>query len=332
MVKFSSLLSGLLFVGFCLLILPVAGGDRSSPEGLIAFWRDVFARPIEHDAQDNVSSTSALRVALGRALFRDTRLSGRENRSCASCHLKERGFTNGLARALGLDGRPLKRNTPTLYNLAWGKSFNWDGSAKSLEQQNLGPILKKNELGGAFPQIVSRLSSDAILKAQFASTFPGNPIVSKDNILASLSAFEKTLVAPVTRFDRWISGDDRALSISEKAGFKIFVGKGGCVACHAGWRFTDDGFHDTGLPVPSLDVNGDTAGKIGLLAFKTPTLRALRMSGPYMHDGSIETLMGVVEHYSEGVQERKGLAPLLKRKLGLTIEEKEQLVSFLKTL
>ena len=330
MIKFWWPLPGLLAVGFALAIFPAYGGDGSSADGLLAFWRDVFARPYSSDQKRNEHRAAGAlykrRVDLGRALFHDMRLSGRENRSCASCHLRERGFTDGLSRALGLDGNSLKRNTPSLYNLAWGKSFNWDGSAKSVEQQNLGPILRKNELGGRFPQIVSRLSSDARLSAQFAAAFPEIPIVSKDKILAALSAFEKSLVAPVTRFDRWISGDDMALASGEKAGFKIFVGKGGCVACHAGWRFTDDGFHDTGLPAPSIEVNRDSAGKKGVLAFKTPTLRAVRMSGPYMHDGSIDTLKGVVEHYSEGVLERKGLAALLKRKLKLTKQEKEQLV------
>ncbi len=324
----------LVLVLLCFSLLPSSAyaADGSSQKNLLEFWRQVFLRPSDGAIQDKVSTAKPDIVTLGERLFGDTRLSGNENRSCASCHDSSQGFSDGRKRALGLDGFDLARNTPTLYNVAWGKSFNWDGRAASLEEQMLGPLLSKKEMAGDFDEIVPRLKADANLSRQFARAFPENPIVSQENIIAALAAFERTIVSPETRFDRWIAGDERALTSSEAAGFKIFVGKGGCVACHSGWRFTDDGFHDIGLLLPVPEISAVEAGKKGVASFKTPTLRSVRMSGPYMHDGSLENLSSVVDHYSDGIEIRKGLDALLQRNLKLSAEEKANLVAFLETL
>ena len=296
-----------------------------------AFWRTVFARPGDDQTRVQIDATSE-QIDLGKALFQDRRLSGAQSRACDSCHNPQLGFTDGLVRARGLDGQMLPRNTPTLHNLAWGTSFNLDGSASSLEQQALGPIENPNELGGDFSVILERLRADEKLKTRFAKAFPARTRVSKEEILASLAAYVRSLVSVETKFDSWIGGNAQALSNEEQLGFRLFVGKGGCVGCHVGWRMTDNGFHDIGLPAPKITVTKANAGKRGELAFKTPTLRGVRLTAPYMHDGSQATLDDVVEHYADGVVERRGLSELLQKTIDLSDQERRALIAFLKTL
>jgi cytochrome c peroxidase len=150
--------------------------------------------------------------------------------------------------------------------------------------------------------------------------------------VAALATYERTLVSPVTRFDRWIEGDGKALSAEEIAGFKLFTGKAGCADCHTGWAFTDSAFYDIGLP-------GDDRGRGAVLrlpaaehAFKTPGLREVARSAPYMHDGSLATLDDVIAHYESGIVRRPTLARELDRKLALTAAERQALIAFLKSL
>ena len=136
----------------------------------------------------------------------------------------------------------MRRNVPGLFNLAWGKSFYWDGRAPTLEDTGRFPILAPDEMGGDFATIIERLTADATAKDAFARAFPDRKDVTEQTIVEALAAYERTLVSGQNRFDRWGAGDEAALSEKEAAGFDIFVGKGGCVACHGGWRFTDDAF------------------------------------------------------------------------------------------
>ena len=169
-------------------------------------------------------------------------------RSCATCHRPERAFTDGRRRARALSGAPLRRNTPSLWNLAWSKHFFWDGRAPSLEAQVRMPIEEAQEMGGDWPQILRRLGADAGLVAQFRVAFPEEPqAVDRRPSLKALAAYVRSLVSPPTRFDAWIDGDAQALQPAEERGFRLFIGKAGCVLCHVGWRFTDDRFHDIGL-------------------------------------------------------------------------------------
>jgi cytochrome c peroxidase len=294
-----------------------------------AIWRMIFARPEDAPGADGQISE---RIALGADLFGDKRLSGAADRACASCHDPAQGFSNGLARGIGRDGAPLKRNVPGLYNLAWGTAFYWDGRAPTLEAQARVPITEPNEMGGDFATIIKRLSHDAAVKSRFARAFPERPVVDEDNIVQALTAYERSLVAPMTRFDAWVKGEDGALSQVEQAGFAIFVGKGGCVACHGGWRFTDDAFHDIGLDSEDLGRGAIGAGASGLPQFRTPGLRELAWSAPYMHDGSKDGLRDVVDHYAGGFLARPSLAANVRRDLSLDGAEKEALVAFLLTL
>jgi cytochrome c peroxidase len=291
-------------------------------------WRAIFARP----APNVPTPADQRRAELGRDLFRDVRLSGGGQSSCATCHNPDRAFTDGQKTAVGPGGVVLPRNAPALYNLAWGASFFWDGRAATLADQARFPILAPDELAGDFAVIVRRLSADPGMRARFEAAFPGGDGVTEDTVLQALVAYERAQVSPETRFDKWVEGDDQALSAEEFQGFDIFVGKGGCVSCHGGWRLTDDAFHDVGLPIGDLGRGALAPGAPGLPEFKTPSLREAARTAPYMHDGSLPTLEDVVAHYAGKLIERPSLAPTIVRHLSLTTVEKAALVAFLKTL
>lgn len=303
-------------------------GTADAPVARDAVWRAIFARP----PLAAPTAEEAARIALGADLFRDGRLSASGSASCTTCHIPDRAFTDGRRTAVGPAGAVLPRNVPALYNLAWATSFFWDGRAKTLAEQAKGPLLAPDELGGDFPTLARRLSDDAAMRARFAAAFPPAGAVTEDTVLAALAAYVASLVSPETRFDRWVAGDDRALDEEQQRGFDIFVGKGGCVSCHGGWRFTDDGFHDIGLDSGDLGRGALAPDAPGLPAFKTPSLREAVHTAPYMHDGSLATLEDVVAHYAGRLIRRPSLAPTIVRDLELSPAERRALVAFLRTL
>jgi cytochrome c peroxidase len=269
---------------------------------------------------------------LGEALFHDTRLSIDGSRSCASCHDRAKGFADGKAQGEGVPGRPLKRHTPTLWNLASAGPVFWDGRARSLEEQVAGPIESPDEMAQPMASVIERLMADPAMRRAFAEVFPQAPKVDAGNLAKAIATFERTLVSPATSFDRWIAGEPAALSEREVAGFRLFAGKAGCAKCHSGFAFTDHAFHDIGLP-------GDDRGRGAVLrlpaaehAFKTPGLREIGRSAPYMHDGSLATLDDVLRHYQSGVVERPTLSKDLTRPLVLSDTERADLIAFLGTL
>ncbi len=199
-------------------------------------------------------------------------------------------------------------------------------------------------MAGNFPAIVARLANDPIMRDAFSSAFHDGEI-SSGSIREALAAYVSSIVSPVTRFDRWIAGDRQAMTQAEYNGFRLFAGKAGCVACHAGWRFTDDRFHDIGLASPDLGRGGlDEVARRrsrdpqvreiapGEPAFRTPGLRQLARTAPYMHDGSKATLDDVMAHYAGGLRRRQSLSPPLKRPIDLTHEERDLIVAFLLSL
>jgi cytochrome c peroxidase len=293
-------------------------------------WRQLFRRPPAPPAPPDNPITAA-KVALGARLFSDPRLSGAGQRSCASCHRPEHAFTDGLRRARALTGASLARNTPALWNLAWSEAYFWDGRAPSLEAQVRMPIVAADEMAGDWPNILGRLNADPQLLAAFQAAFPGEATISQDGVAKALASYVRSLVSPRTRFDAWIEGDDGALKANEVRGFRLFTGKAGCVLCHVGWRFTDDRFHDIGLPGNDAGRGAVVGGTPGLPAFKTPSLRELASSAPYMHDGSRPTLAAVVAHYADTFLKRPSLAPSIRR-LHLTAAERADLIAFLGTL
>lgn len=299
------------------------GYDRAGP-ALTASLR--APRPAVVDPADNPRTPE--KIALGRDLFNDARLSGNGAQSCASCHQAERGFGDGQALSRGADGRPLVRHTPTLWNIAYASRLFSDGRAASLEEQALMPITNGAEMGRHPGTAIDPIRADTRYRLRFARAFPDSPEVNELNVARALAAYERTLVSGDTPYDRWVRGDANALSPAARRGFEVFVGRGGCVQCHSGPNFTDDRFHDIGLPDEDLGRGAMTGKRAQDHAFRTPGLREVSRTAPYMHDGSLPTLRAVVDHYS-GHASRRRTAPPARQ---LSEAERADLVDFLSAL
>lgn len=282
-----------------------------------------------------LTAAQASRIAVGRTLFFDATLSADGMTSCATCHQLRNAWQDGQARPMGRDGKPLLRHTPTLLNLAWAPALTWDGRMDTLEQQATDPILNPR-IGGLtkatlLTRVRSRLDRDPDFAARFAAAF-GNGDITVAQVGSALAAFERTLVSAPAPFDRWIAGEGDAIGPAARRGYALFVGRGNCAACHTGWRLTDDGFHDVGMPDADLGRGARVPGEPTLQhAFKTPTLRDVAKHAPYMHDGSLPTLEAVVSHYNDGFTRRPSLDPDV-RALGLSAAERTDIVAFLETL
>lgn len=268
---------------------------------------------------------------LGKKLFFDPRLSGSGFISCASCHNPMFGWEDGLDLGLGHGMKKLKRHTPTLLNLAWGEFFFWDGRAKTLEEQALGPIGSKVEMNMPIKDLEWKLAEIQGYVKEFANVFPDKKI-TKENIAKAIATFERTIVSEDSTFDKWLKGDANAISESAKRGFEIFNTKANCFACHSTWRFTDDSFHDIGIKTKDIGRYEIKKEEKTKFAFKTPTLRNITKRAPYMHNGSKKSLEEVIELYNKGGEvKRKSVSDEISP-LNLTNIEKEDLINFLKTL
>jgi cytochrome c peroxidase len=321
-------IAGLLLAGSA----SVLAAQEAQGADVEALWKIRLRRPSPVPPSPPDNPVTPEKVALGSELFADSRLSGNRRRSCASCHRPERYFTDGRPRAVALSGAALRRNTPALWNLAWSKHLFWDGRAPTLEAQVQMPIAEAQEMGGTWPDILRRLGEDAGLVARFRAAFPEEPQVTQATVAKALATYVRSLVSPPTRFDAWTEGDAQALKPAEQRGFRLFIGKAGCILCHVGWRFTDDRFHDVGLPGSDAGRGAVPGGTPGLMAFRTPSLREVAHTAPYMHDGSLPTLDAVVAHYAGGFVKRPSLATNMNRELRLSAGERADLIAFLRTL
>jgi len=294
---------------------------------------DEYLRPKFPPVPDNNKVTSE-RVALGKALFFDPRLSSSGWISCASCHNPVMGWSDGLPTGFGHDMKRLKRATPTILNTAYNKFQTWDGRRDSLEAQALDPIEADGEMHQDIEQLVKKLSEVPPYVAMFNKAYPGEGI-TKSTIAKAIATFERTIVSSESPFDRWRRGSKSAISVSAKRGFSLFTGKAKCSNCHQGFNFTDDGFHNIGVKSAkgTKDLGRYAIRKVKILqgAFKTPTLRDITLTAPYMHNGMYKTLEEVVDHYDRGGDTSENLSPEMKP-LNLTGTEKADLVAFLKTL
>lgn len=273
---------------------------------------------------------SADKLQLGELLFFEPRLSGSNYISCASCHNPALSWGDALPTGIGHGMTILGRRTPTILNLAWAELLMWDGRKSSLEDQALGPIAAKVEMNQDLKALVAEIAEIDEYVARFDKAFPGEGVTAA-NIGKAIATYERTIVSGTAPFDRWISGDEEAISASAKRGFLLFNTKANCAACHSGWNFTDNSFHDIGLKSPDLGRYEHLPLTSMKYAFKTPTLRDAERRAPYMHDGSIESLEGVVRHYDTGAIARESLSPEI-RQLGLTDAEVKDLVEFMLTL
>ena len=316
-----------------LALRPVGQGVRAAePADALAVLKASFARPtfIPHPAGN---PPTAAKIALGKRIFEDVELSVTSTVACASCHDSKLGFADGEPKGKGVTGRRLVRHTPSLWNVAWSPLLFWDGRASSLEDQIRFPVEHPDEMGSSLANAVDRFSRHDSYVRAFAEAFPtDDPHISPRTIAQALAAYERTLVSPPTRFDRWVAGEPGALTPSELAGFTIFTGKGRCSSCHAGFAFTDRGFYDIGLPGSDKGRGAQIGLSAADHAFKTPTLRELTWTAPYMHDGSLATLDDVVRHYESGGVARSTRSRDLPQKLALSDRERSDLVAFLEAL
>jgi cytochrome c peroxidase len=269
-------------------------------------------------------------VELGRQLFFETRLSSDQQHSCASCHLPELGLGDGLRRGHGSSGNRLTRHTPPLYNLAWNVSFFWDGRASTLEEQALQPIQDPNEMNLPLEHMIRNLSDISAYRAQFRQAF-GSGEISAERVAQALAGFQRTLNSTNAAFDRYLAGDRSAMSPEAVRGLALFEGKANCMACHDGPNLTDNSFHNIGLG--DKDRGRATIVKDAKLtgAFKTPGLRNVALTAPYMHDGSLATLEDVVRHYNKGGKKSPHLDKQMKP-LNLSEQDIQDLVAFMGAL
>jgi cytochrome c peroxidase len=274
---------------------------------------------------------SKLEVDLGKTLFFDTRLSINGKQSCASCHNPNLGFSDGMAKGHGTMGKGLGRNTPSCYNLAWNSVFFWDGRAGSLEEQALGPIQSPGEMNMPLDTLLPRLKRVAWYQATFGAVYGGKDAINKENVARAIASFERTLVTSNSPFDKYMKGDKTAMIPDAVRGMELFKGKANCVACHSGANFTDESFHNIGLGDGDIGRSKIVPGPTMVGAFKTPGLRNVGLSGPYMHDGSEGSLEAVVRFYNKGGNTAAGRDKLIKP-LNLADNEIEDLVAFLGSL
>lgn len=311
-----------LIVVATLLLAALASGP-SAPLGL-----DLY-RPTPVD-----NPLTPAKIALGRRLFEDRRLSRDGTLSCAVCHDPSRAFTDGRVVALGVGGAAGRRNVPSVINRVYGASFFWDGRAASIEQQVVEPLLDPREMATTPDAVVAAVRHDGGYRRQFMAAFGREP--QWDDIARALASYVRTIRSGQSRYDRFRSGAASALTEQDQRGMRVFFGRGRCGSCHAGPNLTDEEFHNTGVAFRDgqlLDsgrfvVTQEPADRG---AFKTPTLREVARTAPYMHDGGLATLEAVVDYYDRGGNANSGLDAIV-RPIGLLVDDKRALVAFLRAL
>lgn len=273
-------------------------------------------------------------VSLGRRLFFDPALSHDGRMACATCHRPDHAFADDRAVARGQPGRAGRRNVPSLINRAHARVFGWDGRAPSLEAQSIRPITDAAEMALPLPAAVQRLRGDASYVRAFRKAFERPP--DTNTLAAALAAYVRSIQAGDSDFDRFVAGDSTALTALERRGLDLFQGRARCDRCHTGPLLSDEVFHNTGVAWRNGSPSDSGRGAItrrpaDIGAFRTPSLREVARTAPYMHDGSLQTLEDVVDFYDRGGHANRALDPLL-RPLRLDATEKSALVAYLRAL
>ncbi len=283
-------------------------------------------------------------VALGRWLFHSPRLSGNGQVSCASCHAQAHAFSVPEALTTrGVSGRPLVRHAPTLINLAWAEGLFWDGGARNLESLSLAPLTHPDEMGQSnLAAMLEDLAQDASVARQFEAAFGDGP-PTLGHLLRALAQYQRTLVSARSRYDAWRRGEPGALlTAHERQGLDLVRTR--CTPCHDGELFTDNAFHNNGLDAHFGDGEDESRGRGRVTLreedtgrYKTPTLRNVAVSAPYMHDGRFATLEDTLRHYRQGVVPSPTLDTALLREgeaagIALNDAEASAVLAFLHTL
>ncbi len=334
-------------------LIPLSGlvtAQESGPQRLLSVPEDNLPTELPIDAIPKGFSASPIapknnpttpeKVQLGRRLFFDQILSRDGTVACATCHRPDQGFASSNPVAVGIDGRVGKRNAPSILNRGYGTHFLWDGSATSLEDQALTPISNPDEFGTDIETVLKSLRSDSSYRDQFARAFGESDsieqVISAERLAKAIASFERTLVYGNTRVDRFRASEYGALSREARQGMWIFESSGGCWKCHGGEIFSDEKFHNTGVDFenPNRDVGrfAVTKDEKDNFKFKTPSLRGISLTAPYMHDGGMKTLREVVEFYNKGGAPGDPNLDNDIQRLNLSDKEVGFLVEFLKAL
>ena len=274
------------------------------------------------------------KIELGKQLYFDGRLSKNNAISCAFCHNPGTGFADPRQTSIGVGGGVGGRQSPTVYNTGLNHVQFWDGRARSLEEQAIGPIHNPVEMAETHEHVVAKLGKIKGYQQQFRAVFGTD--VNLQGIAEAIAAYERTVLSTNSAFDKYVLGAQKAMDEAAVRGLALFKGKARCILCHNGPNFTDNQFHNLG--VPQVGPMKEDLGRFAVSraekdrgAFKTPTLRSITETAPYMHDGAFKTLEEVVEFMDQGGGSNPNLSPLVKP-LNLTAEEKSDLVAFLKAL
>lgn len=309
------------FFGALLIIL--IGWNCSGPEEKTVFSKIPFPK-------DN--PITAEKIAFGKRLFFDKRLSRNNEMSCATCHRPDKAFTDGLPKSKGVNGALAMRNAPSILNSSYFKRYMYDGEVKTLEEQVLVPIQDHREMGNSMKEVLRKLSKDSRYRELAKSIF--NRELDAYVVTRAISTYERSLISRSSRFDRYRAGEKTALNANELAGWKLFSEKLYCTKCHPAPDFTNyrvlsNGlYRDYGTDQGRFRINGEEKEKG---TFKVPSLRNVSLTAPYMHDGSMKTLKEVILHYSNGGADHPNKSAIIQR-FSLTDLEINQLCSFLETL
>jgi cytochrome c peroxidase len=324
------------FLCFVAVVL-ILGCNSNVKESTGAFTPEIQPLPAELSTYEPMTipadnPMTPEKVALGRQLFFDERLSVDGSRSCYSCHVCEKGLTDGLPKAIGAANKQLPRSSPTLWNIGYHKEFYWDGRSGSLEKQALAAWTGGN-MGAKADEIVAKLNALQGYKQQFQKVFQSD--ATSDNVVKAIAAFERTIISGNTAWDRWKAGDNTALSQSAWRGWNIFQSIK-CNNCHDGVLFTDQQYHNVGI---GMDQKEPDPGRFNVTkkpedtgAFKTPTLRDIAKSAPYFHDGSAKTLEEAVDIMLAGGKPNQYLDKKNLQPHKLLPEQREDLLNFLRSL
>lgn len=306
------------------------GGRGGAPVTLdpaqISYLKTLYAPPPNQPFPASNPATPE-KLELGKQLFFETGLSGNNQIACATCHDARHGFADPLALSIGVKGAPLARRTQPVVNLAWQTRFFWDGRADTAEAQAVMPIENEDEMGMPHALMTERLNADLAYRRMFAKAFPGEAI-GPDTVGKALAVFERSLVTADTAFDRWVAGDEDAISDQAKRGFVEFNTRAGCAQCHAGWNFSDGSFNNIGIADKDLGRSLIAPGEEEH-GFKTPSLRNVANRAPYMHNGGLATLQQVLRHYRRPAADR---ATLSSRMANVRTGRGGDIVAFLQTL
>jgi cytochrome c peroxidase len=327
------------YFALCAIFLFACSGEKEQPAEPTTETPAVedtsFYEPLSAGIYPQDNPWSQAKEDLGKLLYFDPRLSGDNSISCASCHHPNKGWSDGQPRAIGFGGKELGRHSPTIINSGYFEVQMWDGRAPTLEAQAKGPIQASGEMNQKADELIEELGAIEEYRERFSKVF-GDSGITFDNIANAIATFERSVISTNSAYDKYMQGDERTMSPAAVNGMKLFFGKAKCSICHNGPALTDSGFHNIGVKqhgpltedLGRFNISKDESDKG---AFKTPGLRSISQSAPYMHDGSEATLKDVVDFYNRGGDVAKNRSAFITP-LELSDQEVLELVEFLKAL